>query len=78
VSIPRNGKADVPVTAEISIDRAMSDYLSVSRRAHLYGPKAYEEAEARAWERLQEALGRADSDTTGGTDPRREREPAGL
>lgn len=47
------------MTAEISIERAMSDYLSVSRRAHLYGPKEFEEAEVRAWERLQEAIAAA-------------------
>jgi hypothetical protein len=34
----------------------MSDYLSVSRRAHLYAGAEYERAEARAWERLQALL----------------------
>ena len=66
------------MTAEISIDRAMSDYLSVSRRAHLYESKAYEEAEARAWERFQEALGRGHGDPAGGADTERQREPAGA
>jgi hypothetical protein len=43
------------MTAELTIERAMSDYLAVSRNATLYGPE-YEQAEARAWERLQEAI----------------------
>ncbi len=65
------------MTAEISIDRATSDYLSVSRRAHLYGAKAYEEAEARAWERLQEAIANA-GDPAGDADAERQPEPAGA
>ncbi len=64
------------MTAVISIERATSDYLSVSRRAHLYGPKQYAEAEARAWERLQEAIAAADSDAAGHAE--REPEPAGT
>ncbi|MCU0309261.1 MAG: hypothetical protein MUE51_16145 [Thermoleophilia bacterium] len=35
------------------VERAMSDYLAVSRGAHLYAtPDDHERAEARAWERL--------------------------
>ncbi len=37
----------------ITIERAMSDYLAVSRNAHLYAIDEYERAEAAAWERLQ-------------------------
>ena len=44
------------MAAETTIERAMSDYLSVSRRAHLYAGGEYERAEARAWERLQAVL----------------------
>jgi hypothetical protein len=44
------------MAAETTIERAMSDYLSVSRRAHLYAAAEYERAEARAWERLQAVL----------------------
>jgi hypothetical protein len=44
------------MAAETTIERAMSDYLSVSRRAHLYAGAEYERAEARAWERLQALL----------------------
>ena len=44
------------MAAETTIERAMSDYLSVSRRAHLYAGSEYERAEARAWERLQAVL----------------------
>jgi len=50
------------MAAETTIERAMSDYLSVSRRAHLYAGAEYDRAEARAWERLQAVLdGSADS-----------------
>lgn len=41
------------MTAEITVERALSDYLAVSRNAGLYGPGEYEDAELRAWERLQ-------------------------
>ena len=40
----------------ITIERAMSDYLAVSRNAHLYATDEYERAEAAAWERLQALL----------------------
>lgn len=41
-------------------DRAVSDYLSVSRNCAVYSSAAdYLAAEDRAWDRLQAALGRA-------------------
>jgi len=43
--------------AQAELDRARSDYLAVSRGAHLYGNEiAHAEAESRAWERLERAL----------------------
>jgi hypothetical protein len=46
------------VTAEL--ERARDDYLAVSRGAHLYSsPGDHEEAERRAWERLELALAAA-------------------
>ena len=46
------------VTAEL--ERARTDYLAVSRGAHLYSsPMDHEEAERRAWERLELALAAA-------------------
>ena len=44
------------MAAETTIERAMSDYLSVSRNAHLYAADEYARAEAHAWERLQAVL----------------------
>jgi hypothetical protein len=42
------------------VARARSDYLAVSRCAHLYAsPDDYDLAERSAWERLQAALDRA-------------------
>lgn len=39
------------------LERARSDYLAVSRGAHLYATEAdHMEAEHRAWERLERAL----------------------
>ncbi len=39
------------------LERARNDYLAVSRGAHLYAsPADHEEAERRAWERLEMAL----------------------
>ena len=39
------------------LERATSDYLAVSRNAHLYATTAdYELAERRAWERVERAL----------------------
>ena len=35
-----------------TLERAISDYLSVSRSAHLFGALEYEKAELDAWERL--------------------------
>jgi hypothetical protein len=47
------------------LERATSDYLAVSRNAHLYGTTSdYELAETRAWDRVmaaREALGAIDS-----------------
>jgi hypothetical protein len=38
------------------LERATSDYLAVSRNAHMYATTAdYELAERRAWERMAEA-----------------------
>lgn len=43
-------------TADGELDRARSDYLAVSRSAHLYASTAdHLRAEERAWERLQRA-----------------------
>jgi len=40
-------------------DRAVSDYLAVSRNAHVYASTSdYLTAEERAWERLQASLHR--------------------
>jgi hypothetical protein len=45
------------MTAAEELDRARDDYLAVSRGAHLYAsPQDHEEAERRAWERLELAL----------------------
>lgn len=38
-----------------TLERAISDYLSVSRSAHLFDAQEYAKAEAEAWERLQAA-----------------------
>jgi hypothetical protein len=44
-------------SAERELDRARSDYLAVSRGAHLYATEDdHAEAERRAWERLERAL----------------------
>lgn len=40
---------------EKSLERASSDYVSVSRSAGLFGDAEYERAEAEAWQRLEEA-----------------------
>lgn len=42
---------------QAELDRARSDYLAVSRNAHMYATEAdHAEAERRAWERLEHAL----------------------
>lgn len=41
--------------ADKTLERAISDYLSVSRSAHLYESGEYAKAEAEAWERLEAA-----------------------
>lgn len=38
-----------------TLERAISDYLAVSRSSHLYEPDEYVRAEQEAWERLQAA-----------------------
>lgn len=44
-------------SAQEELDRARSDYLAVSRGAHLYATEIdHAEAESRAWERLERAL----------------------
>jgi hypothetical protein len=35
------------------LERAVSDYLAISRSAHMFEPDEYERAEAEAWERIQ-------------------------
>ena len=43
------------------LERARSDYLAVSRGAHLFATTAdHAEAEERAWERLEQALAAAE------------------
>jgi hypothetical protein len=45
---------------QAEVERARSDYLAVSRCAHLYAsPEDYDAAERSAWERLRSALDRA-------------------
>lgn len=45
------------MTPTEELERARDDYLAVSRGAHLYSsPQDHEEAERRAWERLELAL----------------------
>ncbi len=44
-------------TADEELERARSDYLAVSRGAHLFATdQDHAEAEERAWERLEKAL----------------------
>jgi len=40
---------------EKALERASSDYVSVSKSSHLFDEAEYERAEAEAWERLEEA-----------------------
>lgn len=48
---------------QAALERARSDYLAVSRGAHLYSsPREHERAEELAWERLVNAQERADVD----------------
>jgi hypothetical protein len=49
-----------PQSVTADLERARDDYLAVSRGAHLYAsPADHEEAERRAWERLELALAAA-------------------
>lgn len=41
---------------EAAVARAASDYLAVSRQAHLFAADAFERMESESWDRLQEAL----------------------
>ena len=48
---------EAPTIASASLARATSDYLAVSRGAHLYGDQdSYEAAEAAAWSRLMDEV----------------------
>ncbi len=54
-------------SVEEELERARSDYLAVSRGAHLFATAAdHAEAEERAWERLERALQAAEA--TAGAD----------
>ncbi|MFN8110601.1 MAG: hypothetical protein U0Y82_12275 [Thermoleophilia bacterium] len=47
------------------LERARSDYLAVSRGAHMYAsPDDHRRAEERAWERLERARRLVDGDAT--------------
>lgn len=42
-------------TPEAALRRATSDYLAISRGAHLYSsPEAHAQAEQKAWDRMQQ------------------------
>ena len=48
--------ANATLDPAAELERATSDYLAVSRNAHMYATTAdYELAERRAWERMAEA-----------------------
>jgi hypothetical protein len=49
-------------STDYELERAASDYLSISRRAELFGPQEYERAEARAWARLQAVIDDREAD----------------
>lgn len=59
-------------TTNTELERAASDYLSISRRAGLFGPVEYERAEARAWARLQAALAERASQATPAAEPEKD------
>ena len=40
----------------LTFERAMSDYLSISRNSHLYRPEEYERVEAAAWQALMDLI----------------------
>ncbi|MEZ5080918.1 MAG: hypothetical protein R2878_09740 [Thermoleophilia bacterium] len=53
--------------AEAALERARSDYLAVSRGAHLFSSEsAHLDAEAAAWEKLQAARRELEGVQTGG------------
>lgn len=48
--------------AHEEFERAMADYLAISRGSHLYAdPEAHATAEAKAWERMMTLRDRADA-----------------
>ncbi len=52
--------ANATLDPAAELERATSDYLAVSRNAHMYATTAdYELAERRAWERMAEAAAAA-------------------
>ncbi len=51
--------------ADKTLERAISDYLAVSRSSNLYEPDEYVKAEQEAWERLQAARDAAGPIVTG-------------
>jgi hypothetical protein len=45
------------------LERAIADYLAISRGSHLYSdPEAHQAAEAKAWERMMTVRDRADAE----------------
>jgi len=52
------------MTTQDKLERATSDYLSISRGAHLYSSaEDYAEAEERAWMRLTKAHARVEAES---------------
>lgn len=48
-----------------TVERAMSDYLAVSRSPHLYTPSDYDRAETAAWDALMAARAARDEAMSG-------------
>lgn len=46
-------------TRPLELERAVSDYLAISRQAHLFAEGEYASSEERAWERLAAAIAAA-------------------
>jgi len=73
--VPAEGTQEVSVQAETTridpvadLERARSDYLAVSRGAHMYAtPADHMRAEEMAWERLEKA--RIAAEAAAGTGP---------
>ena len=56
--------ANATLDPAAELERATSDYLAVSRNAHMYATTAdYETAERRAWERMADAAEAAKQDS---------------